>query len=102
MRQGFVDAANDDSSLIWIWNISHNYLLQCCPSYMAVMLNVTDCVDGFPFIPYAIISFPPYNQVVALAVFAGLRWHVSCDLPLLQNMSTDVFLPNMTRYFNLK
>lgn len=50
-------------------------------SYMAVMLNVTDAVDGFSFIPNSLsYHFPLQNRSIALAVSAGILWHVSCDV----------------------
>jgi hypothetical protein len=37
-----------------------------------------------------IFYFPLYYQTIALAVSEALLWHVSCDLPFQQNMSTVV------------
>jgi hypothetical protein len=34
--------------------------------------------------------FTLYNQSVAFAVSAGILWHVSCDVPYEQIMSTVV------------
>jgi hypothetical protein len=36
------------------------------------------------------IHFPLYNQTLVVAVSAALHWHVSCDLPSGQNMSSVV------------
>jgi hypothetical protein len=41
------------------------------PSYMAVMLNMTDSADILAFYQKLSFRFRLYNQVVALAVFAG-------------------------------
>jgi hypothetical protein len=36
------------------------------------------------------IHFPLFNQTFAVVVSADLLWHVSCDLPSEQNMSSVV------------
>jgi hypothetical protein len=55
------------------------------------MLDMTDSVDGFPFIARRAFHFPLYNQTIVLAESAGLFWHVSCDLHFWkQNMSNVV------------
>ena len=59
---------------------------------MAVMLKVTVFIDGFPFIPQALVYFIPCNQLVTLLIAADILWHVSCLLLYLQCMNTTRFL----------
>jgi hypothetical protein len=38
---------------------------------MAVMLNMMDSADGFPFTQHPLFPFPLHNQIIALAVDEG-------------------------------
>jgi hypothetical protein len=49
------------------------------PSYMAVMSDVTDAVDGFPVTPHALFPFLSHNQAVAHVATKVLLWHGTCD-----------------------
>jgi hypothetical protein len=54
---------------------------QRSPSYLAVMLNMTDTAGGFSPTPRSPIYFSLYNQAFALSVSIALPWHFSCDIP---------------------
>jgi len=50
---------------------------------MAVMLNMTDLIDGIFLAPTCLVDFTSYNQTLALAVTSDHLWHVSCDIHLM-------------------
>jgi hypothetical protein len=62
------------------------------PSNMAVLLNMTDYFDGFTFTSHAFLSFPLYNQALALSVSASLPRHVSCYLTSCRVQALSSFL----------
>ena|ERR1039457_816877 len=68
----------------------HKCMPQRKPSYMAVMLNMTDLADGLTFHSYNFIPFHLYNQTVAIALSADPLWHISCDVPFQQNIHSNV------------
>lgn len=61
---------------------------------MAVMPDMTDSADGFPFAPTLCFYFPPHNQTVALDESVDQLWHVSCLVPHEQNTCSIVFSVN--------
>jgi hypothetical protein len=46
----------------WMFLFAPERLPQRIPSDMAVMLNVTDVADGFPFTPKALFPFSPVQS----------------------------------------
>lgn len=48
---------------------------------MAVIPDMTDSADGFPFASTLSFYFPPHNQTFALDDPVDQLWHVSCLVP---------------------
>jgi hypothetical protein len=57
---------------------------------MAVMLNMTDEADGFPYTRLNLFHFTLCNQAVAITAFEGLLWHISCAAQfVIRDMAPD-------------
>jgi hypothetical protein len=67
---------------------------------MAVMLNMADEADGFPFTPHYLFTFTPYNQTLALSVCAGFLRHVSCEISSEDNMTIVVLSAEFERFLS--
>ena len=59
---------------------------QRSPSYMEVMLQVTDFVGFLPSPRRPHLNFILYNQPLAASASTGFHWHVSCHIPSCQEM----------------